>query len=161
MRRKVKGADDGLSMDADVPLTLADLMDGDAYIPDYSPSPTLVSTSEYSKGATAVASPLKASQEGYGKDTMDLDAPSEKGTIFVRQDAKPGRIIGNGHPIHDFKENIARGDLVTKAVQDMAKVIPEIVESSFSSQRFQEALECMRVMRDVALREDEVDEWNR
>ncbi len=166
MRKKAKGAEDGLSTDADVPLTLADLMAGDAYIPDYSPSPTLVNASEYSRGATLAASPSeslrpKASLKGYGEDTMDLDVPLEKGMIVTGQDAKPGRIIGNAHPVHDFEENTARGDLVTKAVQDMGKVIPEIVESSFSSQRFQEALQCMRVMRDVALKEDEVDEWNR
>jgi ATP-dependent DNA helicase 2 subunit 2 len=66
---------------------------------------------------------------------------------------KPGRIISNSRPLADFKKNIdAQGDLVSKAVEDMCAVIPEIVESSFSTQRYTEALECMQALREVALK---------
>ncbi|KAF8330432.1 SPOC domain-like protein [Cantharellus anzutake] len=164
MRRKTKGAEDGLSADADVPLTLADLMNGDAYIPEFSPSPTLVDASEDSGGTTVAASPLQSlkakATEKHGEDAMDVDLPSNKEAFITGKAAKLDRIIGNAYPLRDFRENTARGDLVTKAVSDMGEVIPEIVESSFSSQRFEEALECMRAMRDMALKEDEVDTWN-
>ncbi|CAE6456567.1 unnamed protein product [Rhizoctonia solani] len=74
---------------------------------------------------------------------------------------KPGRIISNSRPLADFKKYIeAQGDLVNKAVEDMCTVIPEIVDSSFSTQRYTEALECMQALREVALKEDEIDAWN-
>ncbi|KAJ1310918.1 hypothetical protein OPQ81_009430 [Rhizoctonia solani] len=74
---------------------------------------------------------------------------------------KPGRIIGNSRPLADFKKNIeAQGDLVSKAVEDMCAIIPEIVDASFSTQRYAEALECMQALREVALKEDEIDAWN-
>ncbi|KAL5640802.1 hypothetical protein ACGC1H_001326 [Rhizoctonia solani] len=74
---------------------------------------------------------------------------------------KPGRIISNSRPLADFKKNIeAQGDLVSKVVEDMCAVIPEIVDASFSTQRYAEALECMQVLREVALKEDEIDAWN-
>ncbi|KAF8708422.1 SPOC domain-like protein, partial [Rhizoctonia solani] len=73
----------------------------------------------------------------------------------------PSRIISNSRPLADFKKNIeAQGDLVSKAVEDMCAVIPEIVGSSFSTQRYGEALECMQALREVALKEDEIDAWN-
>ncbi|CUA73760.1 ATP-dependent DNA helicase II subunit 2 [Rhizoctonia solani] len=74
---------------------------------------------------------------------------------------KPGRIVSNARPLADFKKNIeAQGDLVSKAVEDMCAVIPEIVDASFSTQRYGEALECMQALREVALKEDEIDAWN-
>ncbi|KAG8758277.1 ATP-dependent DNA helicase II subunit 2 [Ceratobasidium sp. 423] len=74
---------------------------------------------------------------------------------------KPGRIISISRPLADFKKNIeAEGDLVSKAVEDMCAVIPEIVDASFSTQRYAEAIECMQALREVALKEDEIDAWN-
>jgi len=67
------------------------------------------------------------------------------------KDVKPGRIIGNSHPLRDFRKNLERGDVVSKALEDMGAIIPEILESSFSTQRYQEALECMKEMRKTAL----------
>ncbi|CAE6491403.1 unnamed protein product [Rhizoctonia solani] len=80
-----------------------------------------------------------------------------------KPDAKPksGRIISNSRPLADFKKNIeTQGDLISKAVEDMCVVIPEIVDASFSTQRYAEALECMQALREVALKEDEIDAWN-
>jgi ATP-dependent DNA helicase 2 subunit 2 len=63
-----------------------------------------------------------------------------------------GRIIGNTFPLLDFKKNIAQGDVVSKAVEDLALVITEIVMRPFSSRRTDELLECMRAFREVALK---------
>jgi ATP-dependent DNA helicase 2 subunit 2 len=143
--RKRKNVD-GLGEDADVPLTLADLMNGDAY----------VSTAVQSPGPSFVSNTITASQSGAQSDSetdeaMDVDPKSDPHPMIVGQGAKSGRIIGNDHPLYDFNSNIARGDVVTKAVADLGEVIPEIVAESFSSQRFDEALECMKAMRNVAL----------
>ncbi|KAG8689973.1 ATP-dependent DNA helicase II subunit 2 [Ceratobasidium sp. 394] len=42
----------------------------------------------------------------------------------------------------------------------MCVIIPEIVDASFSTQRYAEALDCMRELREVALKEDEIEAWN-
>jgi ATP-dependent DNA helicase 2 subunit 2 len=64
----------------------------------------------------------------------------------------PGRIIGTTYPLADFKKNLAQGDVVTKAVEDLAWVIKDIVMKPFSSRRTEELLECMRVLRDTSLK---------
>ncbi|KAF7340174.1 SPOC domain-like protein [Mycena venus] len=72
----------------------------------------------------------------------------------------PGRIVGNTRPLDDFKANIARGDMVSKAVEDLGAVITEIVMRPFASRRSAELLECMEALRDTCLKEDEIDAWN-
>ncbi|KAF5382804.1 hypothetical protein D9757_007263 [Collybiopsis confluens] len=71
-----------------------------------------------------------------------------------------GRLIGRSYPLNDFKDNLKRGDLVSKAVEDMCVVIKEIVLAPFASRRSKEMLECMTELRDVCLKEDEIDAWN-
>ncbi|THG94528.1 hypothetical protein EW026_g6962 [Hermanssonia centrifuga] len=73
---------------------------------------------------------------------------------------EPGMIIGSVHPLEDFKRNIASGDLVTKAVEDLGTVIKTIALKPFSESRVEEMLECMQELRRVALEEDEIDAWN-
>ncbi|KAK7059233.1 ATP-dependent DNA helicase yku80 [Paramarasmius palmivorus] len=72
----------------------------------------------------------------------------------------PGRIIGTAYPLADFEDNIKTGDVVTKAVEDLAAVIEEIVTKPFSSRRTDEMIECMVTLRNTALTEDEIDAWN-
>jgi len=91
----------------------------------------------------------------------------------------PGRIIGTMDPLADFKANLARGDVVSKAVEDMGWVIGEVVMKPFGGRRGGEALQWMRELRKVCLevstviwcrllgvgltwdmQEDEVDAWN-
>ena len=60
----------------------------------------------------------------------------------------------------DFKENLSHGDIVTKAVNDMAYVIKDIVMKPFAYRRQDEMLECMRELRSTCLKEDEADAWN-
>lgn len=63
----------------------------------------------------------------------------------------PGRIIGTTYPLADFKKNIAQGDVVSKAVEDLGVVIAEIVIRPFASRRKDELLECMQALRDTCL----------
>ncbi|KAJ7924419.1 SPOC like C-terminal domain-containing protein [Mycena leptocephala] len=72
----------------------------------------------------------------------------------------PGRIVGNTRPLDDFKANIARGDMVSKAVEDLGVVITEIVMRPFANRRNAELMECMETLRDTCLKEDEIDAWN-
>ena len=71
-----------------------------------------------------------------------------------------GRIIGFSYPLKDWRKNLAGGDVVSKAVEDMGYVIREIVNRPFAERRHGEMIECMREMRGACLREDEIDEWN-
>ncbi|CCL99640.1 uncharacterized protein FIBRA_01660 [Fibroporia radiculosa] len=72
----------------------------------------------------------------------------------------PGRIIGSTYPLEDFKQNIAQGDVVTKAVEDLGVVIKEVLLRPFASRRTEEMLQCMQELRKVTLEEDEIDAWN-
>jgi ATP-dependent DNA helicase 2 subunit 2 len=63
----------------------------------------------------------------------------------------PGRIIGNTYPLKDFEKNIAQGDVVTKAVQDLVDVIIEVVLKPFATRRHGEMIECMKVLRKTCL----------
>ncbi|KAI0757614.1 SPOC domain-like protein [Daedaleopsis nitida] len=72
----------------------------------------------------------------------------------------PGRIVGLSFPLEDFQKNISRGDVVTKAVEDLAVAIKEIIHKPFASRRFDEMVECMHELRKVALEEDEIDAWD-
>ncbi|KAJ7585617.1 SPOC domain-like protein [Mycena floridula] len=71
-----------------------------------------------------------------------------------------GRIIGATNPLKDFNINISRGDLVTKAVEDLAFVICSIIVKPFAGRRTAELEECMKAMRDTCLKEDEIEAWN-
>ncbi|KAF7319822.1 Ku domain-containing protein [Mycena kentingensis (nom. inval.)] len=72
----------------------------------------------------------------------------------------PGRIIGTARPLADFKETLSRGDMVSKAVEDMCAVISELVVKPFASRRHAELMECMVALRHTCLHEDEIEAWN-
>ncbi|KAG5646900.1 hypothetical protein DXG03_001976 [Asterophora parasitica] len=72
----------------------------------------------------------------------------------------PGRIIGSTFPLRDFRKNLAQGDVVTKAVEDIGSVVTEIVLRPFASKRNKELFECLEVLRETCLTEDEIDAWN-
>lgn len=118
--------------------------------------PTRSQPSSSKKPADSLPSPTPSfsdlaahSTQHNPKPKLNADAP------------RPGRIISNSRPLADFKKNVASEvDLVTKAVEDMCAIIPEVVDASFSSQRYEEALDCMKELRDVCLKEDEIDAWN-
>jgi len=45
-------------------------------------------------------------------------------------------------------------------VEDLGAVISEIVMRPFAGKRKSELVECLREMREVCLKEDEIDAWN-
>ncbi|KAI0344219.1 SPOC domain-like protein [Trametopsis cervina] len=98
------------------------------------------------------------------KDISEVEPPpsptSQAAPSSLDSDRLPGRIIGMAYPLEDFKTNIASGDLVTKAVEDLAFVIKTIVMKPYSSRRTPEMLQCMQELRKVATEEDEIDAWN-
>jgi ATP-dependent DNA helicase 2 subunit 2 len=69
-------------------------------------------------------------------------------------------IVGLTAPLEDFRANLKVGDLVSKAVADMAVVILDVIEKPFGGRRAAEMIECMKAMREVCVLEDEVDAWN-
>jgi len=96
----------------------------------------------------------------FSTKNMPLPTPARSMSPDVDPGRAHGRIIGSTFPLADFKKNLARGDVVTKAVEDLGVVITEIVMRPFSSRRSAELLECMAALRDTSLKEDEVDAWN-
>ena len=70
---------------------------------------------------------------------------------FIDRQRMPGRIIGLSFPLEDFKKNISRGDVVTKAVEDLGFVIQQVLTKPFATRRYDEMLDCMRELRRVAL----------
>ncbi|KAL0065660.1 ATP-dependent DNA helicase yku80 [Marasmius tenuissimus] len=89
------------------------------------------------------------SRSGRGKVDADID-----------RGVASGRIIGNTYPLEDFNANLEKGDVVSKAVEDLGTVIEEVVMRPFANRRTKEMIECMRAMRQTAMVEDEVDAWN-
>ena len=77
--------------------------------------------------------------------------PKEDQSQEVHLGKAPGRIIGEAYPLTDFKKNIADGDIVSKAVEDLGLVIQDIVVKPFAYKRNEEMLDCMKAFRLVAL----------
>jgi ATP-dependent DNA helicase 2 subunit 2 len=80
-----------------------------------------------------------------------LPTPARSVSPQVNPGRAPGRIVGSTYPLKDFQKNISQGDVVTKAVEDLAAVIAEVVMKPFASRRTQEMLECMEVLRKTCL----------
>ncbi|KAK0198079.1 SPOC domain-like protein [Armillaria mellea] len=94
------------------------------------------------------------------KGSDPLPMPARSTSPQIDPGREHGRIVGTTYPLQDFQKNLAARDLVTKAVEDLVFVITEIVMRPFSSRRTDELIECMKVMRDTCLNEDEIDAWN-
>jgi ATP-dependent DNA helicase 2 subunit 2 len=80
-----------------------------------------------------------------------LPTPARSFSPTIDPGRAPGRIIGTTWPLKDFEKNTAQGDVVTKAVQDLANVIVEVVLKPFASRRHGEMIECMKVLRQTCL----------
>jgi len=94
------------------------------------------------------------------KNVAPLPTPARSLSPQVDPGLAPNRIIGTTYPLKDFTKNIAQGDVVTKAVEDLSAVITEIVMRPFASRRKSELLECMTMLRKTSLEEGEIDAWN-
>ncbi|KAF9652062.1 SPOC domain-like protein, partial [Thelephora ganbajun] len=100
-------------------------------------------------------------QDPESANVSALPTPNRSASPDLEIDEREeGRIIGFSHPLDDWRKNIAEGDVVSKAVEDMGYVIREIINRPFAERRHGEMIECMREMRETCLREDEIDEWN-
>ena len=85
------------------------------------------------------------------RDLAPLPTPARSLSPQVDPGRAPNRIIGTTYPLKDFKKNIAQGDVVTKAVEDLSAVITEIVMRPFAARRKSELLECMTALRNTCL----------
>ena len=85
------------------------------------------------------------------KPSTPLPTPGRSLSPQVDPGRGPNRIVGTTYPLRDFTKNIAQGDAVTKAVEDLSAVITEIVMRPFASRRKSELLECMTMLRKTSL----------
>ncbi|TDL15840.1 SPOC domain-like protein [Rickenella mellea] len=105
------------------------------------------------KGANALPTPTHSQRSS--------PDPAESGGASAGSTGRePGRIIGRAHPLEDFEKNIRQGDIVSKAVEDLAWVVKDIVMRPFASRRHEEMVRCMKKLRETCLHEDEIDAWN-
>jgi len=94
----------------------------------------------------------KSSSIDVRKNLDILPTPARSLSPAIDPGRAPGRIIGSTYPLADFKKNIAQGDLVSKAVEDLGVVVTEIAVKPFSSRRTSELIECMKELRDVSVK---------
>jgi ATP-dependent DNA helicase 2 subunit 2 len=81
-------------------------------------------------------------------DLLRDESPDTK----IDRGRAPGRIIGSTYPLADFRTNTARGDLVSKAVEDLAWVVQDIVTKPFASRRHKEMIECLQELRAMSIK---------
>ncbi|KAI6022554.1 SPOC domain-like protein [Pisolithus marmoratus] len=130
------------------------------------PTPSRVGPSQVPKKRAASDSETESEDEGLlppkavSKGSPGLPTPTASPEPELDPQRASGRIIGNTFPLKDFRTNLSRGDVVTKAVEDMGTVIREILERPFAGRRKDEMIECLRVLRETCLKEDEIDAWN-
>lgn len=85
------------------------------------------------------------------RSNFPLPTPARSASPQIDLGRAPGRIIGTTYPLADFKKNIGRGDVVSKAVEDLGWVVTEIIMRPFSSRRSNELIECMKALRHTCL----------
>ncbi|KAI5986333.1 SPOC like C-terminal domain-containing protein [Pisolithus albus] len=131
-------------------------------------TPSLAGPSQVPKKRAASDSETETESEderlplpkAFSKAGPSLPTPTASPEPELDPQRAPGRIIGSTFPLKDFRVNLSRGDVVTKAVEDMGTVIREIVGRPFAGRRKDEMLECLRALRATCLKEDEIDAWN-
>jgi ATP-dependent DNA helicase 2 subunit 2 len=119
------------------------------------PTPA-ASSSKKGKGVALPTPARSVSPKTRGARNADDDDDDDE----VDPGRAPGRIIGSTNPLKDFKKNLAQGDVVSKAVEDLGAVVTEVVLKPFAKRRSGEMVECMQELRKVCLEEDEVEAWN-
>lgn len=112
-------------------------------VPPLDQKPTV---DQHGQKAILSSTPARSTPSPTSRD-IDMDIDDE-----VNNGRAPGRIIGTTDPLRDFRKNLERGDVISKAVEDMGYVIGEIVMKPFAGRRTDELLQCLREMRNVALK---------
>ena len=79
-----------------------------------------------------------------------------------RDDEPIVKKISNNHPISDFKEmmNYKKEDLVENAIKQMQGRILEFIKNSVDGSLFEKALECLRILKEGCIDEEEVNLFN-
>jgi ATP-dependent DNA helicase 2 subunit 2 len=77
-----------------------------------------------------------------------------------KEEAK--KSISTTRPIEDFKEmlNYKYSDLTENAIEGMKLVIHKFISESFKGSYYIKALDCLKVLRDSCIDEDEVEKFN-
>ncbi|KAJ7630413.1 SPOC domain-like protein [Roridomyces roridus] len=117
-------------------------------------------TEDESEDEAAAKTKPKSTPPPKNGPSNPLPTPARSLSPQIDPGRAPGRIIGSTRPLADFKTNVACGEAVSKAVEDMGAVITEIVLKPFASRRNAELLECLEVLRETCLKKDEIDAWN-
>lgn len=70
--------------------------------------------------------------------------------------------VGHIHPAQDFRDMLARRDvdLVDKAISQMKERVIRLVDDSIRDQLYPKALECIRVLRQGCIQEEEAEQFN-
>lgn len=90
--------------------------------------------------------------DGPEEETHLPPTPARSESPEIDPGKPSGRIVGTTFPLADFQKNIAKGDVVSKAVEDFAWAIREIVGRPFAARRTEEMITCMKTLRDTALK---------
>ncbi len=71
--------------------------------------------------------------------------------------------VGSVKPVEDFKEMISRRDvdLVDKAIEGLRKRTIDMVSDSYLDQLYPKAIECVKVLREGCIKEEESEQFNR
>lgn len=100
----------------------------------------------------AVGKNPESPKRGPGLPTPARSLSPQQSMPQMDPERAPGRIIGNAFPLRDFRENIAEGDVVSKAVEDLTFVILDVVKKPFARRRHVEMIDCMKELRTVCLK---------
>lgn len=89
--------------------------------------------------------------KGLGDEEMDNDDDDQK------------KAIGTVNPIEDFKSMISdrRKDRVSTAITQMRDLIEKYIRSSIDGDLFDKAIECLIILRESCISEDEAPLFNK
>lgn len=118
---------------------------------------------------------LKKLQEGgeteqkvYWKDILKAEnGLTEEEKIALKNKDKNDepiiRHVSANHPISDFRDMLSnrREDLVEQAIKQMQARIIDTVRNAVSDSQYEKAIECLKVLREGCVNEEEYDMFNR
>ncbi|KRX10022.1 SPOC like C-terminal domain [Pseudocohnilembus persalinus] len=99
--------------------------------------------------------------EGLNEAQREQLADLKKGK-FIFDDEKDVENVSDLHPIEDFRKMVEnkKVDLVVKAVEQMQKVITNLVNQSFQGSWYRKALACLKELRKTCINQEEVQQFN-
>eukprot|EP00164_Ancoracysta_twista_P005692 GFYU01007816.1.p1 GENE.GFYU01007816.1~~GFYU01007816.1.p1 ORF type:complete len:757 (-),score=282.95 GFYU01007816.1:39-2186(-) len=102
----------------------------------------------------------KDTEEEGGLKRTKTDEGAED--IFASLNTKDVKEVGTVTPVDDFTAMVrnSKADLVEDAINQMQAVIFKLVDTSVKSQMYGKAIDCMTVLRQECIKEDEPGLWN-